>query len=102
MDERAFQHSMKAFESHFVASSSRMIKPWKVKTFRLVRYMDISQSIESDFIHSMFLIIQSLQLIYYNFSVYVKYMLIIFFVVFGIPAVVLIGGFVVWFRRRKA
>ena len=23
-------------------------------------------------------------------------------VVFGIPAVVLIGGFVVWFRRRKA
>ena len=25
-----------------------------------------------------------------------------FIVVFGIPAVILIGGFVVWFRRRKA
>ncbi len=28
--------------------------------------------------------------------------LLSFFVIFGIPAVILIGGFVVWFRRRRA
>ena len=28
--------------------------------------------------------------------------LLSFLVIFGIPAVILIGGFVVWFRRRRA
>src|SRR3990167_7541327 len=68
-----YKEDIKSFECHRVASSTKLIKPWKVKIFRLIRYMDIAQATESNLIHGMFLVVQSLQLIYYTFEVYLAW-----------------------------
>ena len=71
MEDRQLLEGMRAFENDFQISSKSSAKPWLIKLFRLIRFMDISQTIESDLIHGLFLLIQSLQQIYYLLSIYV-------------------------------
>lgn len=71
MEERSLLHSIKAYESHATVKGAKIINTWKIKLFRLIRYMDLSQTIESSLVQGMFIFVQSIQLIYYYLAIYV-------------------------------
>lgn len=79
MDETNIQRSILSFESSTKSSGTKIIKPWKTKLFRLIREMDLSQTLESSFGHSIIILLQTLQMIYYNLAIYVPFPLLAHF-----------------------
>lgn len=70
-EEKSMETLIRAFDTNIVNSNTKIIKPWKTKIFRLIRNMDISQIIDSDLIHGCFILIMTLQILYYIGNVFV-------------------------------